>query len=53
MRIKVNKDKIIKIRVNQTEYYVFKKVSEYRKTTISNVVRDLIKEEYMKICTHK
>ena len=53
MRIKVNKIKTIKIRVDSTEYYVFKSLAESKNTTISNVVRELVKEEYMRICRHK
>ena len=53
MRIKVNKNKAIIIRVDSTEYYVFKQLAESKKTTISKAVRDLVKEEYMKICWYK
>lgn len=51
--MKVNKNKIIIIRVDSTEYYVFKRLAESKNTTISKAVRDLVKEEYMKICMHK
>lgn len=53
MRIKVKKNKRIFIRVDSTEYYVFKMVAESRRTTISKAIRELVKEEYMRICTHK
>jgi len=53
MRIKVNKNKRIFIRVDSTEYYVFKMVAESRRTTISKAIRDLVKEEYKKILGYK
>ena len=53
MRIKINKDKRIFIRVDSTEYYAFKMVAESRRTTISKAIRELVKEEYIRICTHK
>lgn len=51
--MKVNRNKRIIIRVDSTEYYVFKMVAESRRTTISKAIRELVKEEYMRICTHK